>query len=179
MNDERIERLAFRTGDAAEILTVRRGERAKRRKREQVYREPAREIPVFDIGPCKVGIVICYDNQFPEIARVLALRGAEVLLMPHAARLEMWNDTPESEAAARRYTHDYFLAYAMRARENACFAILADQVGRAGYVGHLPRDSPNQPHHAGTALVSSELVARAPDFSFETMPPRTVGMPGI
>ena len=43
-----------------------------------------REIPVFDIGPCKVGIVICYDNQFPETARVLALRGADVILMPHA-----------------------------------------------------------------------------------------------
>ncbi|HKI30876.1 MAG TPA: nitrilase-related carbon-nitrogen hydrolase [Gemmataceae bacterium] len=112
-----------------------------------------REIPVFDVGPCKVGIVICYDNQFPEVARVLALRGAEVLLMPHAARLKMWQDTSESEAAARRYTHDYFKAYAMRARENACFAVFTDQAGRAGYVDTYARDHFNQPHHAGAALV--------------------------
>jgi predicted amidohydrolase len=131
---------------------------------EVLYYKGGRDITVFDIGRCKVGIVICYDNQFPEIARVLALRGADVLLMPHAARIKMWADSPGSEAAARRYSHDYFLAYAMRARENSCFAVLADQAGRAGYVDIYPKDSPNQPHHAGTALVfgpDGELLAAA------------------
>ena len=126
------------------------------------YYKGGREIPVFDIGPCKVGIVICYDNQFPEIARVLALRGAEVILMPHAGRFKLWDDTPESEAAARRYSHNFLKKYALRARENACFAILTDQVGRAGYVDLWPRDSENQPHHAGAALIwgpDGELIA--------------------
>jgi len=81
------------------------------------------------------------------------LRGADVLLMPHAARIKMWDDTPESQATARRYSHDYFHLHAMRARENFCFAVLADQAGRAGYVDLYPRDSPSQPHHAGAALV--------------------------
>ncbi len=116
------------------------------------YYKGGREITVFDTGKCKVGIAICYDNQFPEVARVLALRGMDVLFMPHAARLEMWDETPQSEAAARRYSHDFFRAYAMRARENAVFAVLTDQAGRAGYVDHLPRNSFNQPHHAGAAL---------------------------
>ncbi len=121
-----------------------------------------RDILVFDIGPCKVGVVICYDNQFPEIARVLALRGAEVILMPHAGRFKLWDDTPESEAAARRYSHGFLKKYALRARENACFAVLTDQVGRAGYVSQWPRDSENQPHHAGAALIwgpDGELIA--------------------
>jgi predicted amidohydrolase len=129
---------------------------------EVLYYKGGRDLNVFDLGPCKVGIVICYDNQFPEIARILALRGADVLLMPHAARLKMWDDTPASEAAARRYTHDYFLAYAQRARENSCFAVFTDQVGRAGYVDIYPRDNPNQPHHAGGALFfgpDGELLA--------------------
>jgi predicted amidohydrolase len=112
-----------------------------------------RDIPVFDVGPCKVGIIICYDNQFPEIARVLALRGAEVILMPHAGRFKLWNDANESEAAARRYSHNFLKKYALRARENACFAVLTDQAGRAGYVSQWPRDSENQPHHAGAALI--------------------------
>ena len=68
---------------------------------------------MFDIGRCKVGTVICYDNQFPEIARVLALRGAEVLLMPHAARFKPWPDTLEGEAAARRHSHDFVAVYAL------------------------------------------------------------------
>src|ERR1700751_4422034 len=60
---------------------------------EVLYYKGGRDITVFDLGKCKVGTIICYDNQFPEVARILALRGADVLLMPHAARIKMWNDT--------------------------------------------------------------------------------------
>ena len=120
---------------------------------EVFYYKGGRDLTVFDIGPCKVGIVICYDNQFPEVARVLALRGADVICMPHAGRFKLWDDTPESQAAARRYSHHFLKKYALRARENACFAVLTDQAGRAGYVDCWPRDSENQPHHAGAALV--------------------------
>jgi len=120
---------------------------------EAFYYKGGREITVFDAGTCKVGIVICYDNQFPEIARILALRGAEVILMPHAGRFKLWDDTPGSEAAARRFSHDFLKKYALRARENACFGVLTDQAGRAGHVDLWPRDSENQPHHAGAALI--------------------------
>jgi predicted amidohydrolase len=128
------------------------------------YYKGGREIFVFDIGRCKVGTVICYDNQFPEIARVLALRGAEVLLMPHAARFKPWPDTPEAEAAARRHSHTFVALYGLRARENACFAVLTDQAGRAGMLDSYPSDHENQPHHAGAALIwgpDGELLASA------------------
>jgi predicted amidohydrolase len=84
---------------------------------------------------------------------VLALRGADVILMPHAGRFLLWDDNPQSEAAARRYSHRFLEKYALRARENACFAVLADQVGRAGSVKQWPADSENQPHHAGAAFI--------------------------
>jgi N-carbamoylputrescine amidase len=141
-----------------QVLVGPEGYIGKQRKlhlsRDEVFSyKGGREINVFDIGPCKVGIVICYDNQFPEVARVLALRGADVILMPHAGRFKLWDDTPESQAAARRYSHNFLKKYALRARENACFAILADQAGRAGQVDLWPADSENQPHHAGAALI--------------------------
>jgi predicted amidohydrolase len=121
---------------------------------EVLFYKGGRNLPVFDLGRCKVGTVICYDNQFPEPARVLALRGADVILMPHAARLKRWTDDPESERAARRYSFEYFVGgYTMRARENACFVVLADQAGRSGFVDAYPPDHPNQPHHAGAAFV--------------------------
>jgi N-carbamoylputrescine amidase len=150
-----------------QVLVGPHGYIGKQRKlhlsRDEVfYYKGGIEISVFDVGPCKVGIVICYDNQFPEVSRVLALRGAELILMPHAGRFKLWDDTPESEAAARSYSHNFLKKYALRARENACFAMLADQVGRAGYVELWPRDSENQPHHAGAALVwgpDGELIA--------------------
>lgn len=120
---------------------------------EAFFYKGGREIPVIDIGKCRVGIVICYDNQFPEIARILALKGADVILMPHAAREGRWDESPESEAAARQRVFDFFSGYRMRARENACFCVFADQAGRAGYVDSLPRDHPNQPHHPGGAMI--------------------------
>ena len=131
---------------------------------EVLYYKGGKDLPVFDLGKCRVGIVICYDNMFPEVARVLALRGAEILLMPHAARLKMWDDTPQSEAAARHYSFEYLKGYALRARENACFGVLADQAGRAGYVDLYPPKHPNQPHHAGTAIFfgpDGEVIAHA------------------
>jgi N-carbamoylputrescine amidase len=150
-----------------QVLVGPHGYIGKQRKlhlsRDEVfYYKGGREITVFDIGSCKVGIVICYDNQFPEVWRVLALRGADVVLMPHAGRFKLWDDTPESQAAARRYSHNFLRKYALRARENACFAVLADQAGRAGHVDLWPADSENQPHHAGAALIwgpDGELLA--------------------
>lgn len=121
---------------------------------EVLYYKGGRTINVFDLGKCKVGMVICYDNQFPEVARIVALKGADVILMPHAAREGRWTDDAASEAAARRSVFELFKScYAMRARENACFCVVADQAGRAGYVDLYPPDHPFQPHHPGAAIV--------------------------
>lgn len=135
---------------------------------EVIYYEGGSELRVFDIGKCRLGIVICYDNSFPEVPRILALQGAEVLLMPHAARLKMWMDDPESEKAAVAYTRNFFLRmYPMRAHENACYAVICDQAGRAGYVDIYPRDSPNQPHHAGGCVVFDPLGELAAETQCE------------
>lgn len=153
----------------AQVLAGPEGYIGKQRKlhlsRDEVnHYKGGREMPVFDVGRSKVGTVICYDNQFPEVARVLALRGAELLLMPHAARFKPWPDTPEGEAAARRHSHDFVALYALRARENSCFAVLTDQAGRAGTLDSYPPDHENQPHHAGTAIIwgpGGEVLASA------------------
>jgi len=42
------------------------------------------DFPVFDIDGWKAGIATCFDNTMPEVPRILALNGAEVILMPHA-----------------------------------------------------------------------------------------------
>jgi predicted amidohydrolase len=39
-------------------------------------------------GGVNVGLMICYDREFPETARILALRGAEVIITPNACHLE-------------------------------------------------------------------------------------------
>ena len=120
---------------------------------ESFHYKGGRTIQVFDLGKCRVGIVICYDNQFPEVGRIVALKGADIILMPHAAREGRWDEDADSQAKARRKVFDYFSSsYRMRARENACFCVYADQAGKAGYVDSLPRDHMNQPHHPGGAM---------------------------
>ncbi len=39
-------------------------------------------------GPVKVGAMICFDREFPESARILMLKGAEVILTPNACSLD-------------------------------------------------------------------------------------------
>jgi predicted amidohydrolase len=45
---------------------------------------PGNEYPVFDTRFGKVGMMVCYDGFFPEVARQLSLRGAEVIAFPVA-----------------------------------------------------------------------------------------------
>lgn len=40
-------------------------------------------------GPVKIGMMICYDREFPESARILMLKGAEIILVPNACPLEI------------------------------------------------------------------------------------------
>ena len=84
---------------------------------------------VFDIGLCKIGASICFDNWFPETSRILALKGAEVMLSPW-----MWivpaEASPEKKLAAiesRRERHKRF--FPARALDNAMYVMVLDHVG--------------------------------------------------
>ena len=87
------------------------------------------DLRVFDLGYCKLGISICFDNWFPETSRILALKGAEVLLSPW-----MWtipHDAPDDERMRaveyRRRTHTK--VFAARALDNAMYVLVLDHVG--------------------------------------------------
>lgn len=41
------------------------------------------------IGPVKIGVMICYDREMPESARILMLKGAEIILVPNACPMEI------------------------------------------------------------------------------------------
>lgn len=40
-------------------------------------------------GPVRVGAMICFDREFPESARILMLKGAEIVLVPNACPMEI------------------------------------------------------------------------------------------
>ncbi|MDP4159581.1 MAG: carbon-nitrogen hydrolase family protein [Bacillota bacterium] len=45
---------------------------------------PGNQVTVFETEFCKMGICICYDFRFPELARLMAVRGAKIILVPAA-----------------------------------------------------------------------------------------------
>ncbi len=45
--------------------------------------KPGNDLPVFDLDCARVGIMTCMDIEYPEVAQVLMLKGAEILLFPH------------------------------------------------------------------------------------------------
>jgi predicted amidohydrolase len=46
------------------------------------------ELDTASVGPVQVGAMICYDREQPESARILMLKGAEIILTPNACTLE-------------------------------------------------------------------------------------------
>lgn len=44
--------------------------------------QPGNDLPVFDTRLGKIGMIICYDLRPPEAARVLALKGADLIVLP-------------------------------------------------------------------------------------------------
>lgn len=49
---------------------------------ERLYVFPGNDYPVFDTKLGKIGLMVCFDIAFPEVARCLALNGAEMILCP-------------------------------------------------------------------------------------------------
>jgi predicted amidohydrolase len=79
---------------------------------------PGNEIVDFDLDGIRFGLSICYDLRFPELFRVQALRGCQVLLLAAA-----W---PRTRA------HVWRTLCTARAMENQCFLLGANRVGETG-----------------------------------------------
>ena len=121
-----------------------------------------RTLEVFDLGFCKIGTLICYDAHFFEAWRVLALKEADVILLPHAVRTGWGQEIPSEEltrrlsdvllglpgyegaftSKERGNSDDYVrlsdqVMHGVYAKSNAVFAVYANQVGYNGHSTHL------------------------------------------
>jgi predicted amidohydrolase len=65
---------------------------------------PGHEYPVFNTRFGRVGMMVCYDGFFPEVARVLSARGAEVIAWP------VWGCNPMLGAARACENHVYVVS---------------------------------------------------------------------
>ncbi|WP_027364381.1 carbon-nitrogen hydrolase family protein [Desulfotruncus alcoholivorax] len=82
---------------------------------ESKYYTPGREFYVFETSLGELGVMICFDSEFPEVSRILTLQGAKLIVSPTA------NMDPYSE-----YQSVYIRS---RAMENGVFVAIANTVG--------------------------------------------------
>jgi predicted amidohydrolase len=86
--------------------------------RESEIEEAGDQIAVGDANGTRVGLTICYDLRFPELYRILALRGARVITIPSAFTERTGRDHWEVLIRAR-------------AIEDQVFVVAAGQIGSA------------------------------------------------
>jgi predicted amidohydrolase len=87
--------------------------------RESEAEEPGEAMAICDVEGWQVGLSVCYDLRFPELYRILAVEGAEILSVP---------------AAFTSYTGKDHWELLLRARavENQCYVLAANEWGSYG-----------------------------------------------
>jgi len=106
----------------------------------------------FDTDCGKIGVLICYDVEFPELSRLLADEGMDILFVPYLT------DTQNGFSRVRHCAQ-------ARAIENECFVAIA------GSVGNLPKV------HNMDIQYGQSMVFTPCDFSFPTNGVKTEATP--
>jgi len=101
---------------------------------------PGNELKVFDTDCGKIAIMVCYDIEFPELARVATEKGASILFVPY---------NTDMRAGHLRVSH---CAHA-RCIENHCF------VAVAGATGNLPSVDAADIHYAQSGIYTPSDIA--------------------
>ena len=99
------------------------------------------ELKTFDTDCGKIGVLICYDSEFPELSRLLADEGMDILFVPFLT------DTQNGYSRVRHCAQ-------ARAIENECYVAIA------GSVGNLPKVNNMDIQYA------QSMVFTPCDFSF-------------
>lgn len=80
---------------------------------------------VFDTRYCKIGTLICWDQWFPEAARLTALKGAELLVYPTA----IGTLHTESEGDKQQFSNAWKTIQRSHAIANSCYVASINRVG--------------------------------------------------
>ena len=82
---------------------------------EKFYFKPGNlGYPVFDTSVGRIGLIICYDRHFPEVARELGLKGAEIVFNPSATVESLSRYLWELEQPAHAVANGFWMAASNR-----------------------------------------------------------------
>ncbi len=112
------------------------------------------KITLFETDAGRVGILICYDVEFPELSRILSEQGVDILFVP------FWTDTKNSYLRVRHCAQ-------ARAIENECYVVIA------GSVGNLPKVESLDVQYSQSAVLSPSDFAFPHDAILSEATPNT------
>jgi beta-ureidopropionase len=82
---------------------------------EKFYFKPGNlGYPVFDTSVGRIGLIICYDRHFPEVARELGIKGAEIVFNPSATVESLSRYLWELEQPAHAVANGFWMAASNR-----------------------------------------------------------------
>jgi len=111
-------------------------------------------VEVFHTDASRVGILICYDVEFPELGRLMADEGLEILFVP------FWTDTRNAYLRVRHCAQ-------ARAVENECYVVIC------GSVGNLPQVESLDVQYAQSSVFSPSDFAFPHDAVMSETTPNT------
>jgi predicted amidohydrolase len=77
----------------------------------QMFKAVGDRLSVVEFNGYRIGLLICYDIEFPEPARILALAGADMLLIP-TAQMQPYTQVAKLLIPTRAYENQLYVAYA-------------------------------------------------------------------
>ncbi len=128
------------------------------------------DYPVFDTAIGKIGLEVCYDKSFPEVARSLALKGAQIILNPTC-----WVNVSGTEDDPDHKTHTIFSQ--ARAMENMVFFVDSCACGQF-LEGHSQIVGPNPGQIIATTGFDAGMAIAEVDIEKEINNARIFSMGG-
>jgi len=120
-------------------------------------------LPIVEVMGIKLGVAVCYDLRFPEVLRILALRGCEVVAIP-TAWVKGFDRRPPTDERIGQVD-----GATVQANLNQLYLVIADQVGSTRGVDFLGRSlvvdpygvelvGPMSPHEEDIAVVQIDTA---------------------
>ena len=128
---------------------------------------PGDSLPVFELDGVPVAVMTCYDGYFPEVPRILALKGAKVIFWPSLQRGST-EDSILLQARGRALDNSVFIA-------RSSYGHPSDVVWKTGMMPGASCVVDREGRVVANAGVSAGFVVREIDWRNERPKPRSFG----
>lgn len=137
-----------------------------------MFKSVGSEFALAELDGFKIGLLICYDIEFPEPARLVALQGADILLIP-TAQMEPYHQVAKYVIPTRAYENQIYVAYANHSGSDDGL----DYIGLSSICGpdgtilaaagkgeEIIYAVCNAPHHAQVRKIDPLIADRRPEL---------------